>query len=62
LSLNTNGLNVIVGQAPLNAMSGADGGLTNGGSGRLTVGGNNTYTGLTSIQAGTLIVNVSPTI
>ncbi|MFT3788901.1 MAG: autotransporter-associated beta strand repeat-containing protein [Tepidisphaeraceae bacterium] len=54
--IDTSGFNVTVGQALLASGSG---GLTKKGAGTLTLGGANTYTGLTSVEAGRLAVNGS---
>ena len=51
--INTNGYDLTIAQAMLNA--GGGGGLTKNGSGALTLSGNNTYTGTTAVNAGTLV-------
>ncbi|MGD1087030.1 MAG: autotransporter-associated beta strand repeat-containing protein [Verrucomicrobiota bacterium] len=54
--INTAGYNIGI---PVNLASagGTDGGLTKNGAGTLTLGGNNTYTGLTIVSNGTLQVD-----
>ena len=49
--VNTNSNNITIGQALLQSGSG---GLTKTGAGMLTLAGNNTYTGVTTVSAGTL--------
>ncbi len=51
--IDTAGFNITIAQALLNG-GGADGGLTKRGAGTLKLTGPNTYTGSTTIQAGTL--------
>jgi fibronectin-binding autotransporter adhesin len=56
--IDTNGVNVTVGQALLHSNIGGDnaidGGLTKNGNGILTLSGTNTYTGATTVSVGTL--------
>ncbi len=61
-SINTNGFNVTIAQSLLDGTSGGGStGLTKSGNGALTLtGANNSYLGPTSVNAGALIVNDSP--
>ncbi len=63
--VDTNGFNVTVAQNLLHDTTGGaaatDGGLTKLGAGTLTLTGANTYTGNTTVSAGTLILNVGST-
>ena len=56
--IDTTGFDVTVGQALLTGAS-PDGGLTKKGSNTLTLSGANTYTGLTTVNAGTLELGVN---
>lgn len=55
--VDTAGFDVTINQALLADPASAGGGLTKNGAGKLTLGGINTYTGLTTIATGTLLVN-----
>lgn len=55
---DTNGYNITVGQALVSGTAN-DGGLVKQGEGILTLGGTNTYTGVTAIKSGTLAVAAS---
>ncbi len=55
--INTNGLDTTIAQDLLHGGSAAtDGGLTKNGAGTLTLTGTNTYTGMTTVNEGTLVV------
>ncbi len=59
--INTNGHNVTINSAMTHdaTLSGADGGLTKSGAGLLTMTGNSTYTGASTLAAGNLKLNGS---
>lgn len=61
--IDTNGINVTVAQALLHSNVGGDnaidGGFTKNGAGILTLTGVNTYTGATTVNAGTLLLNAN---
>lgn len=63
--IDTNGFDVTVGQALVHSNIGGDnatdGGLVKQGAGTLTLSNSNTYTGITSVDAGRLLVNGSHT-
>ncbi len=56
-TIDSNGHDVAIPQALVS--SGSDGGLTKAGDGSLTLAGTNTYTGATTVSAGSLFVNGS---
>lgn len=56
------GTNAVMSQLPLYSGAPNDGGLTKKGSGVFTLANTNTYTGLTTVEAGTLRLNVSNTL
>jgi MYXO-CTERM domain-containing protein len=59
--IDTAGFEVTINQALLADAVSTGGGLTKNGAGKLTLGGANTYTGLTTVSSGTLVVTGSIT-
>jgi fibronectin-binding autotransporter adhesin len=57
--IDTQSFNITVNQSLLTDAVSLGGGFTKSGNGTLTLGGSNTYTGATAINAGTLVVNGS---